>query len=138
MGHIDNIIYYSGSSRKQIHLNTILQKILIRIFSVIRNIYFLKYLFHKSYYLPLDTIITSGFQCDSPNLHLENNVILGSHLYIIRAYAPVFIGKNTMLSHYNTIITSTHNKKQIYYYRKTCYNWGKCLDYFKRDYPSRN
>lgn len=107
-----NVIFYSEqNSQNKVVFNNVWQKIFIRVYSIIRKIHFLKLLFHKSYNLPLDTIITSGFQCDSPNLHLGNNVILGSHLHVICAYAPIFIGENTMLSHYNTIITSTHDIK---------------------------
>lgn len=86
---------------------------MIRLYSTFRRIPLFKRLFHKSYGIPYSTVISTGFQCDSPNLRIQENVILGSHLHIICAYAPIYIGHDTMFSHYNTIITSTHDLNDI-------------------------
>lgn len=45
-------------------------------------------------------------------LHVDENVILGYGLFII-AYAPIYIGRGTMFSFNNTILTSTHDCHDI-------------------------
>jgi acetyltransferase-like isoleucine patch superfamily enzyme len=90
--------------------NSIYQKVLIALINTpLRKIKWLRSLFCKSYNIPKATVFSHGFKCNGPMIVVGQNVILGSNLKIYCRPAKVFIGDNTMFSHNNTIITSTHD-----------------------------
>jgi len=61
--------------------------------------------------LPKGVKFQPGFRCMAGRLHFKGSASLSDTLFV--DYAPIMIGENVGFSFRNTVITSTHNRKDF-------------------------